>query len=159
MSDFFDNIIIKAFTKNKKGYLIINEYVGKSRLQYSGSQISAINTAIKKIPKSFRQIYKTNIFKNRYYGSGVLRMIIADPSECVDSESILPEIHKRFETIIEKPYGGNLLMSALKDIAHHFIDLSDEKSKVLQHLFDLEDEYLKSHQSDFVFGIYEFKND
>ncbi|MEX2590103.1 MAG: hypothetical protein WD334_07840 [Chitinophagales bacterium] len=49
-------------------------------------------------------------------------------------------------------------MSALKSIAHHFIELDARKQELLDQLFAFEDDYLKSHQSDFVFGVYEKKN-
>ncbi len=80
---------------------------------------------------------------------------MADPSECVDSANILPAIHSNFHTVIEKPYGGNILMSVLKDISHHFISLDAEKNDILDKLFSFEDEYLKSNSSDFIFGIYQ----
>jgi hypothetical protein len=79
---------------------------------------------------------------------------MADPSECIDSGSIMPSIHKHYNTIVEKPYGGNLLMSALRDISHHFFELNEEKAQILNQLFLLEDNYLKENQSDFMFGIY-----
>ena len=82
-------------------------------------------------------------------------MILADPSECIDSASILPAIHSNFHTIIEKSYGGNILMNVLKDISHHFIDLDSNKSRILDKLFSLEDEYLTKNTSDFIFGIYQ----
>ena len=82
-------------------------------------------------------------------------MIMADPSECIDSASIMPSIHKHFKTIVEKPFGGNLLMSVLRDISHHFYEINDEKEKILNELFLLEDDYLKENSSDFMFGIYE----
>lgn len=139
------------------GLLIINEFVGATRHQFSNTQITAINKALKSIPKKFRTRFKSSFHKNKYRGVGVLRMIMADPSECVDSESIIPAIHKHYKTLIEKPYGNNLLMSALRDISHHFFELDAEKEQVLNHLFTLEDAYLKENQSDFVFGIYQNK--
>lgn len=140
-----------------KGMLIINEFVGATRHQFSKVQISAINEAIAAIPKKFRTRFKSKFHKNKYRGVGVFRMIIADPSECIDSESIMPSIHKHFKTIIEKPYGGNLMLSALRDISHHFYELNNEKEEILNTIFLLEDNYLKNHQSDYVFGIYENK--
>ncbi len=157
MDDFIKNTVIRNLKPN--GYLIINEFVGNSRLQYSKEQIRWINKAIKLIPKKYTKIHKTNIYKNKYHGSGVLRMIVADPSECVDSVNILPSIHRYFNIIEEKPYGNNILQSALKDIAHHFIELSEEKKEILHQVFSLEDEFLKNHPSDFVFGIYKLKNE
>ena len=84
-------------------------------------------------------------------------MILADPSECIDSSSILPTIHTHFKTIDERPYGGNILMHVLKDISHHFTELNSEKNQILDSLFKFENEYLKDKSSDFVFGIYQLK--
>lgn len=110
------------------GLLVINEYVGPTRLQFPKHQIIKINEALSIIPKEYRTRYKSNTLKNKFYGSGIIRMILADPSECVDSASILPAIHSNFHTIIEKPYGGNILMNVLKDISHHFIDLDSNRN-------------------------------
>jgi ubiquinone/menaquinone biosynthesis C-methylase UbiE len=139
------------------GILIINEYVGPDRLQFPKNQIREINNAIRIIPKRYRKRYKSTLNKNFFFGYGIIRMIIADPSECIDSSSILPSIHKYFNPIIEKPYGGNILMNVLKDISHNFIHLNDEKKEILNRLFNFEDEYLKTHSSDFIFGIYKKK--
>lgn len=139
------------------GHLVINEYVGPTRLQQPKLQIQAINQGLKMIPLKFRNRYQTGWIKNRYTGSGLIRMILADPSECIDSASILPTIHTYFDTIDERPYGGNILMHVLKDISHHFTELNSEKNQILNSLFKFEDEYLKDKSSDFVFGIYQLK--
>lgn len=141
-------------TLKENGLLIINEFVGATRHQFSKNQISEINKAIQLIPKKYRVRFKSNLHKNKYRGVGLLRMIMADPSECIDSSSIMPSIHKNYTTIKEKPYGGNLLLSALRDISHHFYNLNDEKEVILEKLFLLEDEYLKNNTSDYVFGVY-----
>ena len=84
-------------------------------------------------------------------------MIIADPSECVDSAAIVPAIHQKFDILEEKFYGNNILQSALKDISHHFVELNSEKKAVLEKVFELEDELLEKQASDYVFGVYELK--
>lgn len=137
------------------GKLIINEYVGPNRLQYDKEQLKEINQCLQLIDREYRKTYKTSIYKNRYYGSGIFRMIISDPSECVDSASILPAIRMYFKTIEERGYGGNLLMPVLKDISHHFVDLDDKKESCIENVFRYEDNYLTQNSSDFVFGIYE----
>lgn len=139
---------------NQNGHLIIHEFVGAKRMQFPKKQILAINKSLKLIDKKYRKRYKTNFYKNAYYGPGLLRMIIADPSECVDSESILPAIHANFRIVEEKNYGGNILMGSLKEISHHFMELDERKAAILDSLFQMEDSYLKENQSDFVFGIY-----
>lgn len=137
------------------GKLVINEYVGPDRLQFPSYQLQAINHSLKEIPEAFRTRFKLNLKKAHFFGSGWLRMYLADPSECVDSSSILPSIHKNFNIIVEKPYGGNLLMNVLKDISHHFVSDSRSANDILQKLFENEDAYLLHHPSDFIFGIYE----
>ncbi|MBR8535056.1 methyltransferase domain-containing protein [Carboxylicivirga sediminis] len=139
------------------GILLINEFVGANRLQFPREQINTINQAIKLIPKRLRRRLNTSLYKNSFSGSGLVRMFMADPSECVDSYNIMPAIHKHFKIIDERPYGGNILMSVLKDIAHNFIEESDETKSVLDKLIAVEDDYLKNHPSDFVFGVYQKK--
>jgi len=145
-------------TLKKDGLLIIDEFVGPTRFQFPKHQIKAINEAIQLIPKKYRKRFRLNIYKNKVYGSGLIRMILADPSECIDSENILPSIHKHYEIIYEAGYGGNIIKMALKDLAHHFIELDEEKEAILNDLFDFEDEFLKKYPSDFVFGIYKPNN-
>lgn len=136
------------------GKLIINEFVGPSRLQFPKHQIKSINEALKMIPKKYRKRFKTQKTKSHFYGSGIIRMIMADPSECIDSSSIIPSIHKHFNIIEERPYGGNILMNVLKDISHHFLVIDEEKENILNELFLFEDDYLQENPSDFMFGIY-----
>ncbi len=137
------------------GLIVINEYVGPNRLQYPGHQIAAINEALQLIPLKYRLRFKTGAVKRKVQGPGLWRMILADPSECVDSEAILPALHRYFKALEEKPYGGNLLMLALKDIAHHFVQPDAEAQRALDDLFEAEDRYLQQHPSDFIFGVYQ----
>ena len=140
------------------GILVINEFVGPIRLQFPKEQIIAINQSISLIDPAYKRRFKTNWPKNRFDGSGIWRMILADPSECIDSANILPALHQNLEIVVEKPLGGNILMNTLKDIAHHFLDLNEQKESILMKLFQFEDEYLKTHSSDFIFGIYKKTN-
>lgn len=140
------------------GLLIIDEYVGPSRLQFPKQQLKAINEALHLIPKKYRKRYKLNLYKSKVYGPGLARMVLADPSECIDSASIMPALHKHYSTVFEVGYGGNILTLALKDIAHHFVNLNDEKEAILNTLFDYEANYLKKHSSDHIFGIYKPNN-
>lgn len=147
-------------TLKREGKLIINEYVGPNRLQFPKHQIDAVNQAIQILPKKYKKRFKLNIYKNKIYGSGIIRMILADPSECIESANIIPAIKRKYyTTLYEAPYGGNILANALKDLAHHFIELNDEKEQILQNLFEFEDEYIKNRSSDFLFGIYQINKD
>lgn len=137
------------------GMLFLNEFTGPNRMQYPEAQIRFCNQVLQEIiPVAQRKILGTNLIKNEVYRQGKLRMILSDPSECVDSSSIIPELRQQMQVIEEKPIGGNILMPVLKHIAHHFVD---GQSEILNKLFQAEDAYLKSHDSDFMFGVYRRK--
>lgn len=139
----------------KGGIIFINEYVGPNRLNFSDGQIEYCNKCLCEIiSKENRRILGLNEYKSRCYRLGKLRMLISDPSECVDSEAILPVLRGQFEELELKNTGGNILMPVLKHIAHHFID---KNAVELMALISKEEEYLKSHASDFVFGVYQKK--
>lgn len=142
----------------KEGKLMINEYVGPDKLQFTADQIKVINQGIQLIDKKYRKRSGTTIYKNKFYGSGLLRMYVADPSECVESSQILPSIRKHFTILEEKPIGGNILMGVFKDIAYNFIEIDSEKEKIMQKLFDLEDEFIRGNPSDYLVGIYQKPN-
>lgn len=141
-------------TLKKGGLVIINEYVGPNRLQYPNSQLKAINEALKLIPTSYKKRFKMDLAKRSTSGPGLLRMIVADPSECVESENIVPTLNTLFDKVEERPFGGNILMPLFKDIAHHFLQDDPITNDLIQRLFALEDAHLKTNTSHFLFGVY-----
>jgi 2-polyprenyl-3-methyl-5-hydroxy-6-metoxy-1,4-benzoquinol methylase len=138
------------------GLLIINEYVGPNRLQWTNSQLKAVNLILQtKVPEKFRQRYRSGYYKNKVSGPGILRMIFSDPSEAVDSASILPSLKGNFTALEEKQLGGNLLMILLKDISHHFTEEDKEAADLLKILMEIEDDFIETTQSDNIFGVYQ----
>lgn len=149
--------IAKALKNN--GLVILCEYVGKNRLQFSKDQVAEMNRLLDIIPKQYKTRYLTDYTKKAVYAPGLLRMIISDPSEAIESESIIPVIHSKFEIMEEKKIGGDLLMMVLKDIAHHFTSEDVEARQILERLFEEEDKYLRgSENPDFIFGVYRKKS-
>ena len=137
------------------GLLVINEYVGPSRLQLTKAQVAEVNTILKdSIPPKYRVRLATKRIKQRVSGPGRLRMILSDPSEAVDSASIMPAIARYYQPVEEKMLGGNILSPLLKDIAHHFQSDDVEAMALLKKLFALEDKFLESNPSDLIFGVY-----
>ena len=152
----FDEILSKVHASLKQdGLLIINEYVGPSRFQWSNKQLKIANEALKELPDSFRKRWQNNKIKSKIYRPGLLRMFLSDPSEAVKSEIIRAKINSRFKMLEEKDYGGNILQLTLKDISHNFIESSEESIPLLSKMFSIEDKFLEEgNKSDFVFGIY-----
>lgn len=137
------------------GLLVLNDYVGPNRLQWTAAQLAAANQELRKLPETYRRRHGSGRLKTRITGPGQLRMWLADPSEAVECEQILPAVRHRFAVLEEKALGGNLLMLVLKDIAHHFLPADPTTGQLVQHLFAAEDAFLAQHSSDLVFGVYQ----
>lgn len=151
----FNNKILPALKDN--GCLFINEYVGANRFQFPKKQIQTINIALDTIPKEYKVRGATNLIKNKFYGNGLFRVYLADPSESVSSQNILDTVYTYFNVVEERSFGGNILMSVFKDIAYHFVELNAEKQTILNKLFKIEDNYLKENKPDFLIGFYQKK--
>lgn len=143
-----------------EGLLIVNEYVGPNRLQWSEAQLQAANQALRELlPAEYRQYFRSRLTKQQISGPGRWRMQLSDPSEAVESERILPLLRQHFEPLEEKPYGGNLLVPLLKHIAHHFVPETDTNQRLLAELFRREDQLLQQEPSLMLFGIYGQQSD
>jgi ubiquinone/menaquinone biosynthesis C-methylase UbiE len=138
------------------GYVVIFEYVGPNRLQWINLQLEYANKLLKELPHKYKLRFKSQSIKRKIYRPGILRMLLVDPSEAVDSESIIPSIHKYFKTLEEKRAGWDITHLLFKDIAHNFLNSEEETKSLLSYLFDKEDEYLSlTNRSDSIFGVYQ----
>lgn len=138
------------------GFLVIFEYVGPNRLQWTNSQLKFANKLLKDLPTKYKVRFNSKSIKHKIYRPGLLRMFLDDPSEAIDSESIIPSIHKYFQIIEERKIGWDISHLLFKDIAHNFLNKDYETQSLLSYLFDKEDEYLsETGRSDSVFGIYQ----
>lgn len=139
-----------------EGHLVIFEYVGPKRLQWTDLQLEFANKLLKELPPKYKMRLKSKSIKRRIYRPGLLRMLLIDPSEAVDSESIVPSIHKYFKTIEEKKIGWDITHLLFKDIAHNFLAEDEETQLLLSSLLEKEDEYLLiTGRSDAIFGVYQ----
>lgn len=137
------------------GILVIHEYVGPDKLQWTDNQLKEVNRLLLTIPIKYRTRYGSNVVRAKAYRPGLLRMNLIDPSEAIDSSSILPALHKYCKTLEEKPLGWNIIHILLKDISHHFIEPDKTAETILQKLFTAEDAFVqKAGKSDAVFGVY-----
>lgn len=140
----------------KGGLLVLFEYVGPKRLQWTTNQLKTANRILKQLPDKYKTRANGRAIKKRIYRPGVLRMLLVDPSEAVDSASIIPSVHQLFKVIEEKNLGWDILQILLKDISHNFLVENMETEKILVDLIMQEENYmLETARSDAVFGIYE----
>ncbi len=159
--DHIDDLLQKKVLPLLKndGQLIIFEYVGPDRLQWTKAQLNFANRLLRELPKKYKTRFNSSAVKKRIYRPGLLRMMLVDPSEAVDSSSIAPALHKHFTLLEEQKVGWDITHILLKDIAHNFLDESPETLKWLNHLFEQEDRFIGEHQtSDAIFGVYRKKS-
>lgn len=139
------------------GLLVLNDYWGPNRLQWTPRQLRAINEALRTMPEAYRVRFKSNHIKRSVTGPGWWRMRLSDPSEAAEAEQIKPFLRKHYHCLEEKSVGGNILMPLLKDIAHHFVSDTPESNKVLAELCAAEDAFLAREDVDplLFFGVYQ----
>jgi SAM-dependent methyltransferase len=138
------------------GLLIVRDFVGPSRFQWTDQQLRLTEEMLLRIPESNRLRWKSKTLKRRFFRPGVLGMLLSDPSEAAHSAEILPLLQDDFETIELKPVGGTLLQLVFDDIAHHFVGEDLETLEIVERCIEEEKELIESGQipSDFVFGIF-----
>jgi len=141
------------------GLLILRDYVGPSRFQWSHEQLRYAANLLAEVPPRLRIRWNTSQVKTRHYRTGSLAMRLTDPSEAAMSDSILPTLRSDFEQLMLKPIGGTLLQLVFDDIAHHFVEPDQEARDVLEHCIETESALISAGKlpSDFVFGVFRRK--
>ncbi|MFK7969194.1 MAG: class I SAM-dependent methyltransferase [Bacteroidia bacterium] len=154
--DNLEGIIARVKSALKPGgLLVINEYVGPDRLQFTAAQIQEINRLLAAMPESLRKRWPDGDVKKRAWPPGLWRMIASDPSEAVRSSEIPALLKNEFNMQEERWLGGDLLHLLLKDIGHHFQSEAAEVTHWQKVLFDAEDAFIKKRgAADFLFGVY-----
>jgi ubiquinone/menaquinone biosynthesis C-methylase UbiE len=153
MGKFLEERTLPACKEN--GVLVLFEFVGPNRHQWTKEQLRASTELLQRIPKKWRKTQLPFYTKYKVRRPGIWRMLLADPSESIDSESILPEVHKRCQVMQETFLGGNLAHLIFKDIAHHFVQMEREQRKIFAEIMESESKFVENQrQSDFIFGVY-----
>lgn len=137
------------------GVFIAEEYVGPNRMQWSDVQLGAVNELLAGIPAKYRQRYRLKHIKKRAHRPGILRMLMADRSEAVDSEMIMPSLRKHFSVVELREFGGTILQPLFHDIAQNFNESDVDAMKYVRTSFAKEDEMMANGdlKSDFVFAV------
>jgi ubiquinone/menaquinone biosynthesis C-methylase UbiE len=140
----------------EKGIVVVFEYVGPNRLQWSKLQLAKSNELLQQLPNRYKLLYDKTSLKKKAYCPGILRMLVVDPSEAPDSESIVSSLDENFKVLEKTNLGWNILHILLKGIAHNFVNEDKETKELLEFLFIAEDDFIKEDKtSDAIFGVYQ----
>ena len=141
---------------SENGILVIYEYVGPNRLQWTTEQLKKANILLDKMPTKFKLLYDNKSIKKKVYRPGIFRMLLVDPSEAPDSNNIVSALNANFKVLEQTNLGWNILHILLKGIAHNFCNDKKETQELLTNLFAEEDAFVEhSKSSDAIFGVYQ----
>ena len=134
------------------GLLVIDEFVGPTKFQWTSPQLDAANALLATLPAERRRMADGKI-KRRVIRPSLMSMRLDDPSEAVDSANLLPAVRRWFTVLEERPYGGTVLHIAFSGIAQNFLDEDPATSELINQCFDAEDSALPHLGHDFYFLV------
>lgn len=154
----------KVLTKLKyclkpNGYLIINEFVGPTRFQWTERQLEIINSTLALLPSKYRKKIDGIDFKTKVIRPSKLSMILGDPSEAIESSNILKSLAEEFDLVEKKEYGGTIILLLFYQIAHNFVSDNELIKRWIKLCFEIEDLLLAENEisSDYIFAVYKKK--
>lgn len=141
---------------NTDGILVIFEYCGPNRLQWTKNQLMKCNNLLQQLPGELKQFDNSKYRKKKVYRPGILRMFAIDPSEAPDSINLIDALHSNFDVIEEKKLGWNIIQPLFKGIAHNFLNEKLETKEWISFILKEEEDFIrqKGDNTDAVFGIY-----
>jgi SAM-dependent methyltransferase len=139
------------------GLLVVNDFVGPSRFQWTPRQLQAANAMLALIPEAYKRRWPDGKVKKNISAPGRLRMRLADPSEAAESSLILPLLAETFTPLELINKGGAIACLVFFEIAHHYIQGGETAERILQLCFDLEDLLMQSGEisSDYILGVFQ----
>ncbi len=138
-----------------QGYIVVNEFVGPSRFQWTRRQLDAVNALLSLMPERYRRRAGNDSYKTKVYRPGRLSMYLSDPSEAAESSAIPGMLQHAFDVLETRRYGGTILHLLFKDIAQNFVEKDQETEMLLALCCQVEDLLLhhKEIQSDFMYSV------
>jgi SAM-dependent methyltransferase len=103
-----------------QGLLLVNEFVGPSRFQWTARQTEMANALTALLPEGLRRDLHGGGLKTEIVRPSVRQMVASDPSEAVRSGEIERLVKARFEILAEWNWGGTLNHLVFHNIAANF---------------------------------------
>jgi SAM-dependent methyltransferase len=147
-------------TLKSKGLLLIVDYFGPTRWQWTDKQLAIVNEVLGILPQELRiDISKSTkaktFIKNKVVKPQLEDIISFDPSEAIRSSELYSLVKKNFHLVEEKPLGGTLLNLLFENIAGNFDEENININTLICLLQKFEEILIKEEvvQSDFLFLV------
>jgi ubiquinone/menaquinone biosynthesis C-methylase UbiE len=137
------------------GVFMFNEFVGPTRFQWTDLQLFHANRILNTLPAKYRYSAYTGQVLTEICRPTIREMIEMDPTEAINSSSIMPLLEKHFDILEHKEYGGTLLHLLMNHIMANF-DTDDESQAALAKIIFLYEQTLienKVLESDFCYVV------
>ncbi|MEO6259684.1 MAG: class I SAM-dependent methyltransferase [Thermoanaerobaculia bacterium] len=121
-----------------EGVLLVNEYVGPKRFQFSDEVLSIVNELLACFPESLRRSALSGNTYQRKERPSEAEMIANDPSEAVRSDELRIMLAERFTILDQRELGGTLLQHLLYDIVQNFRSADPRERAMVELLCALE---------------------
>lgn len=138
-----------------EGLLVLSEFVGPDRFQWTERQLQIINGLYSRLPERYRHNLLTGrtpaVIGRRPLGD----MIKADPSEAVRSSEIEGMVGRFFDVVERKEIGGTLLHPMLEGILGNFDEREPVDRALINVLMAAEEKLIEDGDmpSDFVMMV------
>ncbi len=127
-------------TLRPRGWVVLNEYIGPSRLRWTNEQLAVVNELLALLPERLRRLDGPGGEVRLRMGRVPLRAFaIGDPSEAVRSAEIVPLVSERFEVVERRDFGGTVLYPLLYRITGNFDPANETENAILRLLVAFED--------------------
>jgi peptidoglycan/xylan/chitin deacetylase (PgdA/CDA1 family)/SAM-dependent methyltransferase len=139
-----DSVIPLLYKSLKRGgFLISNEYVGPKYQQIPQRQQEIINAVKHIIPPELRlkdKIEKYDTFGQIWKHTPMEYFLETDPSECINSNNIIPLLRQYFDNVEIKYFDGSILFYLLDSAFYDNFDINNQNHRrILEMLFNIED--------------------
>lgn len=117
-----------------RGIFFVHEYVGPSRFQWTGKQLTIMNDLLAILPEHYRRLSGKfrQKFKERVVRPSIEFLEENDPSEAPCSSDIIPLVETLFRIIKRVDYGGTILYYLLENIVSNFDPEKEEDIALLR---------------------------
>jgi ubiquinone/menaquinone biosynthesis C-methylase UbiE len=112
------------------GFFIVHEFVGPRQFQFTDTQLGLVRDLLAVLPERYRRDSTTGQIKAEYVRRPIEFWNVADPSEAIRSDRIVPELERQFRMVERLDYGGTILHLLLENIVHNF-DPADDRDRAL----------------------------
>lgn len=148
MPDATEAVRVSYEVLNDGGIFFCNDFVGKSKFQWSDMELAIVNGVRVLLPDSIFE-YNSKTLARSVYKMSIDQMDAIDPSEAADSASIIPAIQNTFAEPFIVPTGGLIYHLCLNDILINI----PENSALLDYLLKLDDETIQMGMLHYAFAL------